>query len=93
MDMERLTLRKTVLVAVIGGLALAGAAGFWPARSAAGPNDPHVIKLFEAGKVVAQWTAENEGRMDGDSFVFTVRKGVSAGTVRIRGTFTAEPAQ
>ena len=61
-------------------------------RTAAAPNTPHVVKLYEDGKVVAQWTAESEGQMDGDSFTFPIRKGVSTGTVRIRGSFTVEPA-
>jgi len=89
--MNRVTYRWVLSLASAALLTFVALATFSPARSAAGPNDPHLVKLYESGKPVAQWTAENEGRMDGDSFVFTVRKGVSSGTVRIRGTFTVEP--
>jgi len=72
---------------------LASAAlALWPRPTHAGNNDPQLIKLYEGGKMVAQWTSEGQGRMEGDSFVFTVRKGVVSSVVRINGTFSAESA-
>lgn len=89
--MSTVTRRWALSILVVTGLALSGLAMLEPSRGAAAPNQPHVVKLFEGGKVVAQWTSEDEGHMDGDSFVFTLRKGVSSGTVRLHGTFTVEP--
>jgi hypothetical protein len=87
-----ITIRRWMLPTIaVAALALLALAVLRPAPTAASPNTPQLIKLYEGGKVAAQWTSEGEGRMDGDSFVFTVRKGVTSGTVRIRGTFTAEP--
>lgn len=45
------------------------------------------------GKVLGTWTADGLGHMDGNTFVFTIYRGVSAThqrQVRINGTFTVE---
>lgn len=89
--MNRLNARWMISIACLAVMLLLALAALRPGLGAASNNDPQLIKLYEAGKVVGQWTSEGQGRMDGDSFVFTVRKGVSSNAVRIRGTFTAEP--
>ncbi|MCL5020861.1 MAG: hypothetical protein M1339_04185 [Bacteroidetes bacterium] len=45
------------------------------------------------GKILGTWTADGLGRMDGNTFVFNVYRGVGATNqrqVRINGTFTVE---
>lgn len=45
------------------------------------------------GKVLGTWTADGLGRMDGNTLVFNVYRGVGATNVRqvrINGTFTVE---
>ncbi len=45
------------------------------------------------GKVLGTWTAEGLGKMDGDSYTFTLYRGATAThqrQVRISGTFTVE---
>ena len=84
--------RVSVWLGLAAALTAAAVAAFWPGSTLAANNDPQLIKLYDGGKLVAQWTSEGQGRMEGDTFVFTVRKGVASLAVRIHGTFSAEPA-
>jgi hypothetical protein len=84
--------RVLVSVGIALAVTLAALAALWPGPTLAASNDPQLIKLYEGGKLIGQWTSEGQGRLEGESLVFTVRKGVSSTAVRIHGTFSAEPA-
>ena len=57
-----------------------------PPASASGPFETAKVRLYSSGQVVGEWEAVGTGRVDGDTFVFPVRKGVRDLEVRIRGT-------
>ena len=49
-----------------------------------------IVKLYSDGKVVGEWEAINEGYMEGQCFVFNIRKGAYSPQVRVCGTFSIE---
>jgi hypothetical protein len=79
---------KAVVAAALLGFA-AGALTL-PQLSEADLGEKALVKLYDDGKVIGQWTASNLGRMDEGSFVFTVKEGVRDLRVRIHGTFSVE---
>ena len=63
----------------------------WPSRAASpGPFGTARVRLYSNGEVVGQWEAVGPGHVDGDTFVFPIRKGARDLDVRIRGTFSFE---
>jgi len=62
----------------------------WPSQAAGGPFETAKVQLYSNGKVVGEWEAVGPGRVEGDTFVFPVRKGVRDVDVRISGTFSFE---
>lgn len=73
-------------------LAALGAIAFFlaPLPSEAVLEAKAVVKLYSAGKQVAQWEALDTGEMDGDLLVFHVKDGNERREVRIRGEFSVE---
>lgn len=85
-------MNRSRIALALAALALGGllwAEGPTPAR-AAGPFTKAVVKLYAGGEVVGQWEAVGEGKVEGHTFVFPVRKGVQDVEVRIQGTFSYE---
>lgn len=77
---------------LIAGVVLLGTGiwSAWPSQAAVGPLEKATVRLYSNGQVVGTWEAIGPGRLEGDTFVFPVRKGVKDLDVRIRGTFTYE---
>ena len=48
------------------------------------------VKLYSSGEIVGDWEAVGAVRVEGETFVFTVRDGVGQREVRIQGTFSYE---
>ena len=83
--------RSRVLVALTVLTASALTWGNWsPPASASSPFETAKVQLYSNGQVVGEWEAVGAGRVEGDTFVFAVRKGVQDVEVRIRGTFSYE---
>ncbi len=49
-----------------------------------------VVTVYSNGTVVETYEAIDEGRMDGDCYVFHVHRGVDEPEVRVCGTFSVE---
>jgi hypothetical protein len=85
-------MKRLRLVAVLAGFVVA--TPLWtsfPSRAQSPSFDTAIVRLYSGGKVVGQWEAVGPGDVEGDTFVFPVRKGVQELEVRIRGTFSFEP--
>ena len=81
--------RLLMAVAILGCGTLLWANG--PSRASASvPFETAIVKLYSNGQVVGEWEAVGAGRLEGDTFVFPVRKGVQDLEVRIHGTFSYE---
>jgi len=61
-----------------------------PSQAASGSFGEATVRLYSDGQVVGEWLAVGPGRVDGDTFVFPVRKGARDLEVRISGTFSLE---
>lgn len=48
------------------------------------------VTLYSEGKVVKQWEAINQGHMDGQCYVFKIKKSIHTLQVRVCGTFSVE---
>ncbi len=59
-------------------------------EAAVGPFGEAKVRLYSNGVVVGEWLAVGRGRVEGDTFVFPVRKGSRDMDVRISGTFSFE---
>jgi len=84
-------MRRILPIAAL--LALLAAGTLWigrPSEAAAGPFSEAKVKLFSNGQTVGEWVAVGPGRVEGDTFVFPIRKGVKDLEVRISGTFSFE---
>lgn len=62
----------------------------WPSQAAPGPYGEAKVRLYSNGQVVGEWTAVGEGRVEGDTFVFPIRRGARNLEVRVSGTFSVE---
>jgi hypothetical protein len=62
----------------------------WPSHADITPSSPATVRLYSNGQVVGQWEAVGPGQIEGDTFVFPVRKGARDLDVRISGTFSFE---
>jgi hypothetical protein len=81
--------RISVAVAIISVPVLLWAN--WPsAAESSRPFETAKVRLYSDGQVVGEWEAQGEGRVEGDTLVFSVRKGTQDLEVRIRGTFSYE---
>jgi len=54
------------------------------------PYSVEIVKLYSEGKVVGQWEAVAKGHMEGQCYVFRVKKRTNTPQVRVCGTFSAE---
>ena len=59
-------------------------------NQAAAPFGEAKVRLYSNGDVIGEWLAAGPGRVDGDTFVFPIKKGAREVEVRIHGTFTLE---
>jgi len=82
------TARALLLAAAVAAGALLWSE--WPSHAAPVPFGSAKVRLYSGGEVIGEWEAVGPGRVEGDTFVFPVRKGVRDLDVRIRGTFTYE---
>lgn len=80
--------RSGVLLAVAAVAALTWSS--WPSQAQTGAYGVDVVRLYSGGQVVGEWQAVAPGRVEGDAYVFPVRKGVRDVDVRIRGTYSVE---
>ena len=55
-----------------------------------GPFSVEVVKLYSEGKVVGQWEATEKGHMEGQCYVFKIKKRANTPEVRVCGTFSVE---
>lgn len=81
---------------VLLATALLGAAAFCfssPSSQAGVPAafDSASVRLYSDGKLVGEWEAVGEGRVEGQTLVFPVAAGVRQLEVRISGTWSFEP--
>lgn len=84
-------MRRAIMLALLGASALAAVLSFdRPSEASAGPFGDAKVRLYSEGKLVGEWMALGRGRVEGNSYVFTVRKGVRDLEVRISGTFSVE---
>lgn len=92
------TVKKLIVVASFLSLIALSFLFFEPAKSKAqqqvvGNVYSKVTLYANNGKVLGTWTAIGLGRMDGNSYTFTVFRGATAThqrEIRIYGTFTVE---
>ena len=90
--------KKILIVACVILLSAISLAILTPQRSRAqqqlvGNTYSKVTLYSNDGKVIGTWTAVGLGQMEGNTFTFTVYRGVSVAhewQVRINGTFTVE---
>lgn len=61
-----------------------------PSEAAVDTFGEGTVRLYSNGEVVGEWLAVGPGRVDGNTFVFPIRKGVHDLEVRISGTFSME---
>ncbi len=52
-----------------------------------------IVKVYSEGKLIATYEASEKGQMDGDCYVFKIRKGARNLNVRVCGTFIVEEAR
>ena len=84
-------MRSVLLIAA--ALAFVVASAMWatqPSRAAVGSFGGAKVKLFSNGVVVGEWVAAGPGRVEGNTFVFPIRKGARDLEVRVGGTFSLE---
>ncbi|MGH0035693.1 MAG: hypothetical protein ACQGVK_11775 [Myxococcota bacterium] len=75
-----------LFIALVSGALWAGR----PSEAASGSLDEARVRLYSEGQVVGEWVAVGPGRVEGNTFVFPVRKGARELEVRIGGTFSFE---
>ena len=96
-NMKSIVKKKFVVVAVIFLLMILSLLFVVPRGSKAqqelvGDVYSKVTLYSNDGAVIGSWTAIGTGRMDGNTFLFEVYRGVSSNPrqIRINGTFTVE---
>jgi hypothetical protein len=74
------------------GLLVAGQLAAPPvlARSTYDLSTVAIVRLYSDGKQVGSWQAIDRGRMDGNCYVFHVKKGVREPEIRVCGTIVVE---
>ncbi len=79
----RLLILAVILLAVLSILVVC------PERSKAQyGGDETIVKLYSGNNLVATWDNANKGRVDGNTYVFTIRP--ENKEVRISGTYSVE---
>ena len=82
-------MRAILPISIVLTLLLAGSFWIGQPSEAAVPFEAKV-RLYSDGQVVGEWLAVGSGRVEGETFVFPVRKGAREFEVRISGTFSLE---
>ena len=70
--------------------AIAGLLAFVSANVYPDPFSVEIVKLYSEGKVVGQWEAAEKGHLEGQCYVFKIKKRANTPEVRVCGTFSVE---